>query len=404
MSRILIEKADDENVFDDLREEWKQLFAASHCAPFLAWEWLSVWYKWFGAGRKPFVLKAFRENRLIGIFPLCRQEKKVLGMRLRRLAFIGEAQGGADYLDLIAAPEDKAEILKAIFDFLKKENCFDLISLENVSIDSAIAGFLQNFAKRQAKPPFRQSAQASAVCPQIDLAGGWETVLKNSKRASNFKRRLKQLEKMPDFEFRSVTSRAETAEAFERFFRLHEKRWSKNGGSELSGHPRLVSFQRDLVNSLGEAGLLRFDELWAAGECRASVYGLDDRRNFYYYNSGYDSEWASFSVGLVLIGVSVKSAIERGCETYDFLRGDEGYKFDWATSRTELMTINFSRRTAPAIAHEGINRAWLGLRNFSKSALPFNLVETLKTHRRAWKRNRELANLKPEKSREIYES
>ncbi|MDQ3800775.1 MAG: GNAT family N-acetyltransferase, partial [Acidobacteriota bacterium] len=97
MSRILIEKAGGENVFEELREEWKGLFAASGgCSPFLSWEWLSTWYKWFGvAERTPFVLKAYRENRLVGLLPLCLHEKKILGMRLRRLAFIGEAQGGA---------------------------------------------------------------------------------------------------------------------------------------------------------------------------------------------------------------------------------------------------------------------------------------------------------------------
>jgi CelD/BcsL family acetyltransferase involved in cellulose biosynthesis len=404
MSRILIEKADEENVFDSLREEWQRLFAASTCSPFLSWEWLANWYKWFGAGRTPFVLKAYRENRLVGLFPMCLQEKKILGMRLGRMAFLGEEIGGADYLDLIAAPEDRAEILPAIFDFLKKENCFDLICLENVSGDSATAVFLQNFGATEKKPPFRQTVQKSAVCPQIDLSGGWETVLKNSRRGGNFKRRLKQLEKMPDFEFRSVTSPLEAIEAFERFYRLHENRWSKSGGSELSGHPRLVSFQRDSVAALAEAGLLRFDELWAAGECRASVYGLDDGRNFYYYNSGYDTEWSNYSVGLVLIGLSVKSAIGRGCNLYDFLRGDEAYKFDWASRKTELLTFNLSRRTVSAIAHEGINRAWHGFRNFSKSALPSGLAETLKSRRREWKRNHRLTDLKPEKTLQVYES
>ncbi len=64
-------------------------------------------------------------------------------MRLKRLAFVGEQVGGADYLDLIARHEDKREVLAAIFDFLKKENCFDLICLENLASDSEVAGFLQ---------------------------------------------------------------------------------------------------------------------------------------------------------------------------------------------------------------------------------------------------------------------
>ena len=172
MSRILIEKFDGENVFDLLREQWRQLFAVTESSPFLSWEWLSSWYKWFGAGRTPFILKATRENRLIGLLPLCLQEKKVLGMRLRRLAFIGEDVGGADYLDLIAQPEDQAEILAAIFEFLK-ENCFDLIALENLASDSGIVEFLQNSAGQSR---LRCSRQPTATCPRINLDGGWETI------------------------------------------------------------------------------------------------------------------------------------------------------------------------------------------------------------------------------------
>lgn len=401
MSQISVERAAGENIIELLREEWQQLFAATGCSsPFLSWEWLSVWYKWFGAGRIPFFLKVTRENRLIGLLPLCLQEKKVLGMRLGRLGFIGAGAGGADYLDLIAKPENKAEVLSAIFDFLKKEKDFDVLCLENLASDSTTAGFLRDFNEQQ----FRYAQLTTAVCPQIDLSGGWEAILKNSKRASNFKRRLKQLEKMPDFEFRSITSPAEAQAAFERFFRLHELRWSNNGGSELSGHPRLVSFQRDLVPTLAQTGLLRFDELWAEGECRASVYGLDDGKTFYYYNSGYDLDWANKSVGLVLIGLSVKNAIARGNSLYDFLRGDETYKFDWANQKSELVTASLSRKTVPVFFYEKINQAVFNFRNFSKFVLPSGLAETLKNRRRTWKRNHQLSDLEIEKTRRVYES
>ena len=389
MSRISIEKAYEDDTFAVLQADWQQLFAASECAsPFLSWEWLSTWFRWFGADRTPFILKAFRDHRLIGLLPLCLQEKKVLGMRLRRLAFIGEDVGGADYLDLIAAPKDKAEILAAIFEFLKNENCFDLIALENLAGDSATVEFLQNSAGQSR---LRRSKQPTATCPRINLNGGWETILKQSKRAANFKRRLKQLEKIPDFEFRTVTAPFETGAAFERFFRLHEQRWLKNGGSELSGHPRLASFQRDLIVTLADSGSLRFDELWAEGECRASVYGLDDGKTFYYYNAGYDLDWAKLSVGLVLIGLSVRNAIERGNSVYDFLRGDETYKFDWANDKTKLITVNLSRRTAPALAFEGLNRVWFNLKHLSNFVLPDDLAERLKSVKRSWKRKNQLS-------------
>lgn len=401
MHQILIEKADGESVFESLREEWKQLFAVAQCSPFLSFDYLSTWYKWFGTNRTPLILKAYRQNHLIGLLPLCLQEKRVLGLKLKQLVFIGEAQGGADYLDLIAKPEDKIEILSAILDFLKKENYFDLICLENLASDSATVGFLRDFKQPESKSRLRRAAQTTAVCPQIDLFGGWESVLKQSKRASNFKRRLKQLEKMSGFEFRSITSFVEAGDAFERFYRLHEKRWAKSGGSELSGHPRLVSFQRDLVPKLAQAGLIRFDELWVEGECRASVYGLDDGRAFYYYNSGYDLEWASRSVGLVLIGLSIKNAIERGNFLYDFLRGDETYKFDWSNKQAELVTVKLSRNTLSAAVHENLSSVWLQFKNFSKSALPADVAENVKNWRRKLKRNYQLSDLEVEKTQAV---
>ena len=391
MSKILIEKANEKDVFELLRESWQQLFAASECAPFLSWEWIVVWYKWFGAGRTPFVLKAYRENQLIGILPLCLQKKKILGMNLRRLSFIGEAQGGADYLDLIAKREDKAEILAAIFDFLKAENGFDVLCLENLASDSETVWFCQNSLPERAGERWQSnSVLQTSICPQINLSDGWETVLKQSRRADNFKRKLKKLEKMQDFEFRSITVPAEIEAAFERFYRLHEKRWAADGGSELSGHPQLLTFQREVINNLANANLIRFDELWAEGECRASVYGLDNGKTFYYYNSGYDLDWASKSVGLVLIGLSVKNAIARGNVLYDFLRGDETYKFDWANQKNDLITVNLSRQTIPAIAYGAINQTSRRIRNFSKNALPTEFAEKLKTWKRTWQRNRQL--------------
>lgn len=401
MSQITIEKVVTENAFELLREEWKHLFAATGCSPFLSWEWLSTWYKAFGENRSLFILRICREDELIGLLPLCLQNKKVFGMNLKQLGFIGEETGGADYLDLIVKSGDKAEILPAIFGFLKQENCFDSICLESLSSDSSTVGFLQNFDKDETERRLRRVERTTEICPRINLAGGWETVLKQSKRASNFKRRRKQLEKMPNFEFRSVASPAETAAAFERFYRLHEKRWSKDGGSELSGHPRLVSFQRDLVRTLGESGLLRFDELWVEGECRASVYGLDDGRAFYYYNSGYDLEWANFSVGLVLIGLSVEAAIERGNTIYDFLRGNETYKFDWANEEAELVTISLNRKTLPAFAQEAKNLAWIHLREISKNALPSDFIGKLKKRQREWERAYRLSDLKAEKTQEV---
>ena len=392
--KISVEKANPENVFSSIRDEWQQLSAASDVSPFLSWEWQSTWHELFGSDGEPFILKTYRDKKLIGILPLRLQEKRLFGMRLKRLGFIGEETGGADYLDLIARPEDRQSVLTSNLTFLQKDARLDLLCLDNMASSSQTAKFLRSFGVTGGHVRYRESS--SSVCPKIDLSAGWPIVLKQSKRSSNFKRRLKQIEKMPQFEFRSVTATDETAAAFERFLLLHEKRWSIDGGSELSGHPRLIAFQRDVVGAMVDTGLLRFDELWVEGECRASVYGFDDANTFYYYNAGYDPDWAKFSVGLVLIGLSIRNAVERGNRVYDFLRGEETYKFDWANQTEELVSATLAQNKFSVTAYLAVDRLNESVRDISRSVLPASVAETLKKWRRKAMRNYRLPDMEVE--------
>ena len=195
------------------------------------------------------------------------------------------------------------------------------------------------------------------------------------------------MKKINGFEYRSITSPDETTGAFERFFRLHDERWVKEGGSELSGHPTLVGFQRALVPELSRIGLIRFDELWAEGECRASIYGLDDGNTFYNYNSGFDPAYSRLSVGRIMLGLSIKNAVERGNTMYDFLRGNETYKSDWANQSTNLVNVSLARKTLPVTAYMGMGKCLTGLRDASKAVLPSGIIGVIGTWRRAWKRN-----------------
>ena len=52
--------------------------------------------------------------------------------------------------------------------------------------------------------------------------------------------------------------------------------------------------------------------------------------------SGYDPRYRKQSVGLLTMGLAIKSAIEEGAEQYDMLHGDESYKFHWAKEVREL--------------------------------------------------------------------
>lgn len=390
MIEVSVQKGTADEIFSDLKTEWQRLFADADASPFLSWEWMSAWFENFGRGRSLTILTARQNGILVGILPMMKEERHVFGKRIEHLSLVGSGIGGADYLDVIAQPHDRAKCLTSFIDYLKALGP-DLVEFESLEHGSETSELLKCLCKSADSGVSRLTEKLDAVCPQIDLSAGWNQVLDSSRRRSNFLRRLKALERESSFEFRTVTSADQIDAAFERFLRLHKMRWEGSGGSELSGHPRLIGFHRRVVTNLATTGLIRFDELWLDGECRSSIYALGNGKTFYYYNSGYDPKFGRLSVGLVLIGLSIKAACERGVTNYDFLRGDETYKFDWANRSNELVTISLSKRSMPIILRDRIGSVTARLRSLAKSTLPSGIAEPLRNWRRGARRKYQLS-------------
>ena len=92
----------------------------------------------------------------------------------------------------------------------------------------------------------------------------------------------------------------------------------------------------------------------------AAVYGFLYRRTFYFYQSGFDPAFARDSVGLVMLGVAIRAAIEEGVDELDLLHGTERYKEHWASATRNLVRFElycpgargFLEREATALTRE----------------------------------------------------
>lgn len=384
MSRIIVEEIRGIDALDVLCDEWKMLFKkASNVSPFLSWEWIVTWQRRLSYGRIPRIFCARLGNNLVGLLSLGEEEycSPVLRIRVRRLFFLGEG----DYFDILALPGWERDVASAIFDYLAQYVVFDLLELDNMAADSLSLPLLaQRF---NVENVFRYRIMPRFVCPHVKFKSGEEDVLKNSRRARNFKQRLRRLQKHDGFEYRSITHPNEVGDAFERFLELHEARWANDGGSELTGHPVLQEFHREAVRRLAHAGLLRFDELWVEGACIASFYAMDDGQNYYLYNSGYHPAWKMVSPGLVLLGLSLENAARRGIKCYDFLRGDTKYKLDWANSERRTVCVQVSSRRLLTEIFVMYERARMVICTAVRTILPESMAGLARRWRRYW-RNR----------------
>jgi CelD/BcsL family acetyltransferase involved in cellulose biosynthesis len=75
------------------------------------------------------------------------------------------------------------------------------------------------------------------------------------------------------------------------------------------------------------------------GVLRAAAFGFETDDGYFFYNSAYDVAAASASPGVVLVASMIEAQIERGAKVFDFLKGDERYKFRMGAESRPLYMI-----------------------------------------------------------------
>jgi CelD/BcsL family acetyltransferase involved in cellulose biosynthesis len=351
MKRINIEVEEGSEALTRLRMEWQAMFRASGAPPFLSWEWLSTWHKWFGREKHPFLLCARESGNLIALLPLCveKRQSSRFSPGLKRMSFMGESYGASDYLDILALPGFKQKSADIFIDYLAPPHSFDLLELEGIAADSCTLQSLARCFGNDGRFSYRIAPQY--ICPRMSLDARWEDLLERSRRSDYFKRCIRRLNKIASFEFRVVSEANEIPAAYRRLMELHIGRWIDRGGSSAFRTAEQKGFTLDAAAELARAGMTRFEEIWLEGECRASLFGFESGDCYYFFLSGFDQTWSKYSLGFTLLWLSISEASRRGLKMYDFLRGDENYKFDWADNPRLTVTAQVASDSRAARWH-----------------------------------------------------
>lgn len=126
----------------------------------------------------------------------------------------------------------------------------------------------------------------------------------------------------------------ETCTALEEFFRLHRMSGGAKGSFMTPEHE---DFFRGLIEHPG----WRIDALRIPGEDRyaAALFLYVDTEGMYVYNSAYDPALADASPGVAIIGAAIERAIDEDLPRFDFLKGDEVYKFRLGAEERPLFRV-----------------------------------------------------------------
>src|SRR6476620_3334838 len=89
------------------------------------------------------------------------------------------------------------------------------------------------------------------------------------------------------------------------------------------------TFLRRLFEECGGSGPVRLSFLTVDGRRIAAGIHVETPEAWMFYHAGIDPDARELSPGVVLAARYVQSALEAGARRFDFLRGDEPYKYEW---------------------------------------------------------------------------
>jgi CelD/BcsL family acetyltransferase involved in cellulose biosynthesis len=316
----------------EVRDDWLAIGPRSGNL-FATWEWAACWWEHYGAHAGANIVVARRDGVPVAIVPLVLRHRGPLGV----LRFLGH--GPSDQLGPITAPEHAEDGADALELALKRLRWSIFVGEQ---LPAGLADRLGGVVVGR---------EGSPVLPLV--APTWDAFL--ATRSRNFREQLRRKERklrdLHEIEFRLADDPRRLPSDLDALFRLHRARWE----GRKTDFSRDEAFHRAFADLALDRGWLRLWLLEADGLAVAAWLGFRYAGRELYYQSGRDPAWDESSVGFILLMHSIREALESGADAYCFLRGDEAYKYRFATDDPGLETVAlgrgpFSRRAVAVLA------------------------------------------------------
>ncbi|MBT3338295.1 MAG: GNAT family N-acetyltransferase [Anaerolineae bacterium] len=311
--------------FEKLALEWNSLLAESIAnLPFLRHEYLLAWWDSLGGGEweqgELAIITAERDGELIGIAPLF----STIYEDQPSLLFLGSIEI-SDFLDFIVREADLADFISGLLDFLASHTAltWSALDLQNLVEDSPSLPVLQTEAASRGWNFAQETLQPS---PYVALPGSFDEYLAGVKKKQRHEIRRKMRRATADereVTWYIVDDETKLDKNIEAFCQLMTQDPEKQAFLTQT----MKSQMNAAIHAAFDAGWLQLAFLEVDGEKAAGYLNFDYDNRIWVYNSGLDMKFRDLSPGWVLLGYLLQWANENSRSEFDFMRGDESYKY-----------------------------------------------------------------------------
>ncbi|MUG99599.1 tetratricopeptide repeat protein [Scytonema sp. UIC 10036] len=342
-----IDVIDDFETFKKIRENWDSVYAADPQAQFfLSWVWLSGWLlrvreQWFILAAKPDT----HDSSYIAFFPLkIVLEQQDGGGFYTELYMAGNSV--ADYTGMICQPGYEEEVIPAFAAYIQQQLEWSSFNVQNIlETDTRMYPFLRSFPGEsfeftQHRIQNKGDDTDNYIAPYISLTDDWEQYLQNYLSANTrqkIRRFLRKIDNSSEFSIAHVN-----ADNLESHIDILLKFWKSTWGEKKGNTCDIImSVIRANLRHAFEHNCLYFPVLWQGDRPLGAIANFVDaqQKTMLFLIAGRDQTFNNPPPGLILHADAIRYAIQNGFKVYDFLRGNEEYKYSFGVKERRIQHI-----------------------------------------------------------------
>ena len=185
-------------------------------------------------------------------------------------------------------------------------------------------------------------SRPSAPSASLDLECTWDDLERqlSSNRRYDLKRKLRRAEAIGEVALQEHTPNADDMEAyFDIAMAVEHESWKGQAGSSLRANHKLQDFFRQFLLMSCEDRKVRFYFLKVGDTVAAMQISLETPGSCCVLKQGYRESYARISPGILLSHMVIRSCLERGLSTYEFLGSEEDWQSIWPIQHRQFVTI-----------------------------------------------------------------
>lgn len=325
MACVTVEVITDPDAFSDLAGAWTalEMAGAKRISVFSSFDWVRTWWESFGDTWELCVVVARIDNRVLALAPLMSHREAKTGFR-KVVRFIGHPD--ADYTDVLISPGPlNEEAVRTILRYLSSRGM--ILDFKEIPADSPTREIIESWIRDDGCAT-RTLLQSCAIRPVIDIAGSWETYFAQRSKSlrQDIRTKMRAAERAGGIRYRSLRDVKEIIEIYPVLQAIHVQRQRRS----LFLRPGFDRFYSALAEHM--KGSMRVDLLEIGGQVAAFAINFEYHGILGYLVVGIAPDLAWYSPGKLLLFHIIQEAFTTGrVSCIDLLRGDEPYKFSWAT-------------------------------------------------------------------------